>query len=155
MAHSQTTLSTDAAHRIASDLLHETGDAMTCGDFSRFSECFLLPQKLETPAGRRTIQTEQELRRTFDTVRALHERNRISHVVRHCVEAAFRDEATIVSTYETRIVTHDLLLKGRPFPALSILKHTANRWKVAYTKYEVLDSPDLMSALTSQSDPAS
>ena len=134
-------------HQIAESLLDRTGKAMDRGDFDEFADCFVYPREIETFTGKRLLANREDAREVFENVRLHYRSKGVTQVVRHCVDAAFEDEATIASTHETRLLRDNLLVQD-PFVVLSTLIRTARGWKIGSTKYAIRDAPAHNTALS-------
>lgn len=140
------TTSDDPARAIHDDLLAQTGAALISGDFDLFSACFLLPQTVDTFDGRKLIETIEDMREVFSSVRSYHRKRNVTDIVRRSTEASFRDDETIVAVHTSRLLSGSQLI-GEALSAFSIIKRTSDGWKVASSQYAVLDDPALSAAL--------
>jgi len=122
-------------------------------NFDAFLSCMSLPQKIETFAGQRFIASPQEMHRMFLAVRMYHIKNGVTDIVRHCVEAAFKDPHTVAATHETRLVSGDIMTQD-PYPGFSVLKFDGETWRIASMSYAIEDRDDLNAALMSAGTPA-
>ena len=135
-----------SARDVSEHLLERTGRAIMAGDFAGFAACFALPQEIDTFVGPRKIETLEELEATFKDVGRHYRSLGVTQLVRHCVDARFRDEDTVESTHETRLLNGDILAQA-PFPVFSILKRTDEGWKIASGQYAIADAPAHNAAL--------
>ena len=137
----------ESALSIAEDLLDRTGTSLVTGDFSIFGECFLLPQKIDTFDGPRLIETQEELRATFNDVRVYYRDAGVTYIVRRCVEATFQGPTVIHSKHETRLVCGDEY-RRQPFDVYSVIVRVEDRWRIEGSRYAIEDAPDHVAALT-------
>ncbi len=117
-------------------------------DFETFVTCFAIPQYMDTFEGRRYLETEADIRNIFDSVRSYYESKAVVELDRICVEASFRNNETIVSTHEARIIGKGAVLLQSPYPVFSILRRYDGVWKVAYSQMAITDEPRHIQALT-------
>ena len=142
----QKTLTT--AQEIAEFLLERTGNALLQDNFDAFLACVSLPQKIETFAGQRLIASVEDLQQVFSAVRTYHRRTGVTDIVRHCVEAAFKDPTTVEATHETRLVSGAVMTQS-PYPGFSVLKFDGNEWRIVSMSYAIEDRDDHNAALMS------
>ena len=136
----------ETAREVSEYLLDRTGRALLDRDVDAFLECFIVPHEIETFEGRRLIKTREDLRRVTLAVLSHYDSIGLTDLVRHCVEASFQDEKTVLATHETRLVSGSYLLR-EPFPALSVLRLTEDGWKIASCSYAIKDHKDHNAAL--------
>ena len=138
---------TASPSEISETLLARTGDALLSHDFDTFAECFCMPYSIETVNGHRTIESQADLRLTFDAVHAHLAKQQVTIMARHCVSAIFRSPDEVAATHETRLISRDILVQ-EPYPAFSLIKRQPNgSWQVGFTSYVIVDSTDLNNAL--------
>lgn len=137
----------DAAWALAEDFLKRTGDAYLTGDADAFADCFALPQKIDTLDGQRILETRQEVVNTFEAVRENYRIEGITLMDRRIVSAEFRDENTMHSTHESRLLRGDILVRD-PFLAFTIFRRSEGVWQIAYSQYVITDSAAHNRALT-------
>lgn len=121
------------ASAVSEYLLDRTGQALDVGDFDTFRDCFLLPQVMETFSGRREIRSTEDLRSIFDNVRGGLAASGVTHMVRRCLSAEYRDPRTIAATHETRLIRTGAILARDPYPVFSLLRHVDGDWRIAYS----------------------
>lgn len=134
------------AREIAEDLLARTGQGLIAGDFRPFSDCFALPNTMNTFEERRVIKTEGELETLFSDVRAYYHKIGMTEMERHIVDAEFRNPTTIVSTHQSRLVAENELVQ-QPFDVLSVLELFDGAWRIRHSEYAIVDSEDHNTAL--------
>lgn len=134
------------AREIAEDLLTRTGQGLLTGDFRLFCDCFALPKEMETFEGRRVIRTEAEMESLFNDVRAYYARIGMTDMVRHIVDAEFRNATSIVSTHQSRLVAEHELVQ-QPFDVLSVIALIDGAWRIRHSQYAIVDSEDHNTAL--------
>ncbi|ABG30204.1 hypothetical protein CEP88_12720 [Roseobacter denitrificans] len=136
-----------AAESIAEELLYITGKALLEADFRMFSECFRLPQMMETVDGRRLIATESEFLYTFNSVRRHLHKCGVVDFARTVVSAKFLDADTIGSTHVSILLGADGQERGRPYPVYSVIRRHGNIWQIVSSLYAILDNPAYNEAL--------
>lgn len=124
---------------IHQDLLDRSGKAYVEGDFDSFAACFLLPQHVATYDGTRHLETRDDLRAMFDSMRAFFAERGATHLDRQNVAAEFIAEGTISATHHSRLMAGDVVIQTA-YPAHSILKRHEGAWKVAFSQYAVPDA---------------
>jgi hypothetical protein len=124
---------------ISQDLLDRTGKAYVMGDFDSFAACFLLPQHVATHDGTRYLETREDLRAMFDSMRAFFAERGATHLDRVNVAAEFTGADTISATHHSRLMAGDRVIQTA-YPAHSILKRHDGAWKVAFSQYAVPDA---------------
>lgn len=134
------------AHEVSEHLLERSGTAMLSGDFDTFASCFELPQEMDTFHGRNLVETRDELRTIYDSVRQLYRSHGVTDMARHCVEAVFVNADTVRATHQARLLSGTELVLG-PFWAMSVLRRDGDVWRVASCQYAINDAPDLNDAL--------
>lgn len=127
------------AEEIADDLLYRTGQGLKNGNFEEFYECFEIPQVMETLEGEILMRTEDDVRASFESVRAYFKDNDVKDVVRTVVSAEFLDEETIGATHVSRLMQTGGKLFRNPYPVYSIIKHLDGGWKIMTNTYAILD----------------
>ena len=142
-----------AARTVAEDLLARTGQALVSGDFDAFAACFLLPNEIELFDGTNRVETIEDQRAIFDSVRAFHARQGVTQMVRRCVEADFLDADTIATTHVASLLRGNELLQPT-YPVYSIVRRVDGVWKIAHGKYAIANSPELDRALAAKADGA-
>lgn len=137
----------NTAREIAEDLLARSGHGLITGDFDVFCECFALPTAMETFEGRRVINTRDELKTAYNTVCAYYEKVGTTELVRHIVDAEFRNPTSIVSTHQAKIVA-DAELVQQPYDVLSVIELIDGAWRIRHSEYAIVDSEEHNTALT-------
>lgn len=117
------------------------------GDFTRFRDCFALPTAMETFEGRRVIQTVDALEAAFREVCAYYKKVGTTDMVRHIVDAEYRNPTSIVSTHQSRLVAETELIQ-QPFDVLSVIELIDGAWRIRHSEYAIVDSEDHNTALT-------
>ena len=141
-----------SAREVSEYLLQQTGTAFSQNDEDAFIQHFSLPNEIETFEGRKKINTPEDLRKVFRAVKAHYDKTGVTDVVRHCVEAAFIDETTVVATHETRLICGAMITRA-PFPVLSVLKFNGTAWQIESSKYAIEDHHAHNKALMSAGTP--
>ena len=142
---------TYSAREITQYLLDKTGRAFLTGDFDAFQSSIALPYKLETFDGQSQVKTVEELHKLFQAVRAHHRNTNVTDMARHVVEAVFKDENTLVATYETRLLNGTRLTQ-EPYPAFAVVIREDGQWKAKNMSFAIEDSPEHNALLMSAGD---
>ena len=137
----------NSATNIATRLIITTGQSLMVGDFDAFNACFEFQLRVETALATNTVVHEDQLRRTFDSVRAHYRRLGVQNMERECLSAKFEDPDTITTVHETRLVVSGGI-EQRPFTVVSTLVRRDDRWVITDTKYSISDSLTYVRALT-------
>lgn len=127
-------------------MLGQTGEALLTGNFEQFLACFELPQDMDTFAGRRHLETADDLRSVFDHVRGYFHAIGLTSLNRRCVDALFRDQDTVVTMHESRLVTHGQDLR-EPYFALGTIQRIDGIWKITFSQYAIAGSDEHSLAL--------
>ena len=136
-----------SAKEICEIILDRTGAAVVAGDFAAFACHFILPFRLETIQGIRTIDQEHDFRSVFNAVHSHMTQMRVTLMARHCIAAEHRDKDTIIGTHETRLISHGQLIED-PFPVMSIFsRQPDDSWKCHTASYDVPEGSLYRSAL--------
>ena len=128
------------AEDIAEELLHRTGRVYASKDASLAAGCFLLPQTIETSAGKCLLETEDNVRQVFENVMDYYAKNDVTEIVRTVVKAEFLDDNTVGATHVSRLMLSDGSCFRKPYPTYSILRKTQGGWKLSSSAYAILDS---------------
>ena len=134
------------ASAISEWALKETGQAMLNGDFDAFCACFHLPHTVATFEGERTIETREAFADTFMKVHRHYRQLGVTELVRHCINAEYKDEDTVEATHEARVINGRELLQ-EPFPGFTILRRIDGKWGIVHSAYAIADSPRLNRAI--------
>ncbi|QJF50197.1 hypothetical protein [Roseobacter ponti] len=132
--------------KISDDLLEKSGAAIMAADFDAFRPHFAVPQKLETFDGQRWIDSPEVLEEVFRDIVTYMRTTGVTDLIRHCVEASYKGPATIVTTYETRMLRGTELIQ-RPFPGFSVLRFSSDGWQVSGCVVAIADAPEYSRAL--------
>lgn len=143
-------IGSDNARDITTEFLDRSGLAFVNGDFEAFRECIALPYELETFQGKRTVDSEDELKSVFDAILMHHRKTGVTQMARNVLEAVHRDENTILATFETRLLNGTILTQA-PYPVFAIIIHDGESWKTNCMTFAIEDSPDHNSLLMGQS----
>ena len=138
---------TKTARDIAAELLERSGRALETGDADLFATCFTIPKEMETFEGRRVLNSLEELEAAFREVCAYYAKAGVTSMVRHIVDAEFRNPSTIVSTHEARLLAGDQLIQ-QPYAVMSIIVADGDEWRIRHSQYAIIDSTDHNTALT-------
>lgn len=139
------------ARDLAEQLLEESRQGLMSGRFELFCDGIGLPLHIDTFDGQREIRTTEELREMFDSVRHLLMQLGVTDLVRRCVEAEFTAPDMMHTTYETRMLQGNRLIRD-PFPVHSIARRIDGRWKVVSSSYAITDQPEITRVLTGDTE---
>lgn len=128
----------DLAKEIYQHLLDVIGKAHLAGDFDTYATCFALPHVLETFDRRTTIETREQLRTAFDTLRGHLDRVGVTSLTRHCTLAEFVDGDTIQGSHETWLVTDSHMIRDH-YTALMTLRRSGAGWRLQSGQYATND----------------
>jgi len=133
----------------AQRLLDQTGRGLILGDFDLFADCFRFPQVIQTFEGMRYVETREDMRYVFHQVRKHFEKMGVTDAVRHVVTSTYRDENTISTIHQSRLISGYTLVQ-KPYNVLSTIERVDGVWLVAESQYAVDDSPSLCRALVGE-----
>ena len=125
------------AFRIAQEFLDHQGDATIAGDVDGTLDFCDIPCTLESIEGRVVAMDREEMRAICKTFIAGLKAKRLTHMVRRCIAAEFKDPDTVWATYETRYVRDNQLLTEEPYTGFVILRHRGDRWKISAMQFDV------------------
>lgn len=123
-----------AAKDIYQELLDLIWDAMETQRYDDYQTYFMLPHTIVTSEGTKVLNADADLRKFFDTMCANLSMKGNSQMMRRCIAAEFKDAQTIHGSHETRVVGYAAQIWGY-YPALSVLRLTKGRWRVASAQY--------------------
>ncbi len=132
--------------KLSDRLLEQSSAAIMAANFDAFRPHFAVPLKLETFDGKRWIDNPEVLKEVFCDIVAYMRTTGVTDLIRHCVEASYKGPATIVTTYETRMLRGTELIQ-RPFPGFSVLRFSSHGWQVSGCVVAVADAPEYSRAL--------
>lgn len=135
-----------SARQVSEHLLECTGQALFNGEFETFCQYCLFPQTIQTFEGQRWIANAQEFEPIFKGVHAHLKKNGVTEMDRYCIEAEYRDEVTIETAHESRLVSRGVLVQA-PYATYSVLKFNGTLWQIASSTYAIADRPDHNAAL--------
>lgn len=127
----------EGAQRIAQHFLDGQGAATISGNVDATLEWCDIPCTLESMQGRTVATTEAEMRAICVAFIEGLKARRLTHMVRRCLQAMFKDDNTIWATYETRYIRDGKLLTEDPYLAFVILRRRADRWKISSMQFAV------------------
>lgn len=130
-----------SAGNVVADLLEKSGQAFLTDDFDAFHACIMLPYHVETFEGKRVVTTEAELRDLFLAVRAHHRKTSVTDMARNVVEAVYKDDDTVLATFETRLLNGNTLTQA-PYPVFTLVRRDSETWKAQQMTFAIEDSPD-------------
>ncbi|WP_420326076.1 hypothetical protein [Mameliella sp.] len=130
-------LSPETAQEVAASLLAATGDALATGDFELFRRNFQLPQSIATIGGTRTLNTEEDLRRTFEQIRAHYAEIGLDRLDRWIEVALFDGPNEIRSCHITHMLSKSGKLLNTPILTMSRLVRAGERWLIGGTQYTI------------------
>ena len=132
---------------ISEDLLRRSGNALFNGDFELFASCFALPQEMETPEGRKLVESMADLRAVFDGVRDYFRGAGVTKMERRSISARYAAEDRIEATHLSRLIGGGRAIQS-PYPVFSVLLKRDGEWRVSDSKYAISDSPAHRRALS-------
>ena len=131
----------ESADEVVTDLLEKSGQAFLTDDFDAFHACIQLPYHLETFEGMRIVSSDAELRDLFLAVRAHPRKTNVTDMARHVVEAVYKDDDTVVATFETRLLNGNTLTQA-PYPVFVVVRRDDMGWEAQQMTFAIEDSPD-------------
>ena len=138
--------SDDLPRAISQDLLDRSGRAYLTGDFDAFAECFALPHRITAFEGTIDLPDLAALQEVFLSLRDYFADNRLTDIVRTCIDAAYVDADTIRATHESRYLSGARLIQ-RPAVGLSTIRRLDGVWRVVDGQYAIQDADDHVRAL--------
>lgn len=134
------------ASEVVDDVLTQTGQALIDDEFETFVAYFDLPQVIETFEGPQNVETAEDLKVLFLSVRAFHKSNGVNRLVRSCREAVYTDENHIEGIFDALLFNGNALVQSMP-STFVMLNRRENVWKITYNMYGVNDESGFGSAL--------
>lgn len=138
------------AKDVAEHMLDVTGEAYRTGNPEMFSNCFSVPQYIDTFEGRRHLATKSDVTDVFQAMHRYMNSIGVTDLVRHCKSAVYFDQNTVHHTHETRLIKDNILLQD-PFTAFSTLKRFPDGWKITFSQYAITDAPAINEVLSGAS----
>lgn len=132
---------------IVEELVTATGTALMKDDFPSFRDRFAFPHVVITFSGERIVETEDQLRDTFDKVQTHYRLSGVERMERTVLHGEFQDVETILCAHETRLFRQDKLVQ-KPISVSSHLELLDGAWKITHTDYIIEDSLRYNRALT-------
>ena len=136
----------DDPRQVSQYMLDRTGHAIIADDLPLYLSCFVLPHRVQTFEGQRTVADTQALTEIYHDVRRTFSRLRVTALERRCTQAVFLAPDRVKSHYESRVLSGTQIVL-RPFPALTELLHVDGDWRVGDCQYAIADAPQLVRAL--------
>lgn len=130
-------MSENDARRIAQDFLDRQGDATMSGDVEGTLAWCDIPCSLESVQGRAVATNVVEMRAICVAFIKNLKEERLTHMVRNCVEAIFKDDDTIWAAYETRYVGEGNFRSEDPYCGFVILRRKLGKWKISNMQFAV------------------
>ena len=134
------------ARDICEASLTDTKHALLQNDFNLMAACFEMPLNIDTFEGTRTVRNRLEFSKLFDDARRYYQSIGVTEISRSCVEAAFKDEKTVVATHETRLLNGTRTLVD-PYPVMAEMKWDKRGWKIVRNSYGLTSTDGLSRAL--------
>lgn len=132
----------DQARSITQDFLDRQGEATMARDIEATLGYCDIPCTLESLQGRAVARSRAEMRAICKAFILALEGKRLTHMVRRCIDAVYKETGCIWATYETRYVREGQLLTEEPYLSFAILKRRPGGWKVSAMQFAVAqDSP--------------
>ncbi len=143
----QTMTSDLLAEEIAEDLLYKTGKALLDGSIDDVGRYFEVPQIMETLAGKRLVETEDDIRQVLARMLDYFAAHGITDVVRAVISSEFLSPDLIGSTHVSQLMRIDGTPFRAPYPTYSVIRKSQGRWRISSSIYAIVDSPDHIAAL--------
>lgn len=142
------------AEEIVEDLLYETGRALS-GEIHEIGDLFEVPQIMETPEGKRLVETEDDARRVLAGVRAYFEESGVTDIVRTVISAEFLSPDLIGSSHVTQLLREGGEPFRAPYPVYTITRRSQGLWRVSASIIAIMDCAKHVAALTGPIRPVS
>jgi len=139
------------AKSIVEHLLEVTGSAILSGDFASFAAVSDLPQLIAVKDTNVHIETMQDMRTVFDSVRAYYKKIGVTELRRSCEFVEFADPDTLRTTHVTWLIADGVSLQ-QPYPVNSVFKRVDGVWKVADGDYSLDPNSNHAAALLRPTD---
>ena len=140
-----------AAWDIAQGVMTAISEAHISGDFNSFQKYFAVPIEFETFRDTVEVKDTEELRRIFDRIQTYFQSVGLTDMVRQVLAAEFKDETTISSAHENRLMSGTTLLVD-PYPGYVTLQKTDEGWQITAGMFAIQSAPDLEYALHGSSE---
>lgn len=113
--------------------------ALLQDDFPTFRSFFSLPYEIETFKGRRFLESEDDLKGVFEALQAHYRNAGVTDIVQSVVEAMFKDDTTVVSTHETRLLNKTVLTQ-KPYAVFSVFRNDGTGWRAQSMTFAIEDN---------------
>ncbi|MEL7090217.1 MAG: hypothetical protein AAFN94_00645 [Pseudomonadota bacterium] len=137
----------DIAREISTEVLETTAAALLSGDFRTFAARVALPYRIEVEGAEVICKTLEDLKKIYRQAHQHLTQLGVSLLHRDCIAVEFKDERTIVSTHETRLLSRGLLVDD-PYPAMqTLVRGDDGVWRVQSGVYWMQPSSGFKAAL--------
>lgn len=123
-----------AAKDVSDALLEITGEALMSGNFEAFLSVFHVPQYMATLSGPIYMETEDDMRRAFDSMHAFFTSSGVTELAREVTESRFVAPDRIESTHIASTLRNGEIVTG-PYPVFSTIEKIDGTWKVTGSEY--------------------
>lgn len=123
------------ARQIAQDFLDHQGDVTLHGNVDATLDCCDIPCTMESIEGRVVATNRAEMRAICVSFINKLKIKRVTHLVRNCLEARFKDQDTIWASYKTRFVGDGNMMQEDPYVGYVVLKRRADGWKISTMQF--------------------
>lgn len=136
------------AEEIAEDVLYKAGKVLAEGRVEDIGAHFEVPQIVETPAGKRLVETEADLCQIFASQRDYLTANGITDIVRTVISSEFLAIGVIGSTHVSQLMRADGSPFRAPYPSYSIIRKSNGCWRMSSRIHAIFDNPEHVAALS-------
>ena len=137
----------DTAHAISTFVLETTAAALLSGAFDDFAACVALPYQIEVEGATVVCETREDLKKTYLNAHQHLTQLGVTLLHRDCIAVDFKDDDTIVSTHETRLLSRGLLVDD-PYPAMqTLVRGDDGVWRVQSGVYWMQPNSGFKAAL--------
>ena len=122
-------MSSTSALFIVQGSLDIHGQAVIAGNIDKMMEFTDVPCMIDTASGRLEAETVEEMRAICEQFALTLRKMCLTHIVRRCLDAQFKDPETIHAFYETRYIQHGTQIFRDPYRTFMIAKLRPQGWK--------------------------
>ncbi|GAA4223879.1 hypothetical protein J4E08_23055 [Sagittula sp. NFXS13] len=138
------------ALEIVQDGLDHHAGATMSGDIDTMMAYSDIPCAIETLSGRVIAANTSEMRAICEALVCSINAKKLSHMVRRCFEAEFKDDDTIWATYETRFLRNGVELAEDTYTSFIILKKRIDGWRFSGIQLLVSEGDPVSATLKSR-----
>ncbi|MBT0956393.1 hypothetical protein IV417_03260 [Alphaproteobacteria bacterium KMM 3653] len=124
------------AQSIAEDLQVRSRDCLLRGDLAGFADCYAVPSTIDCLSGALPVTSHEDMVEFFEAVREYFFRSNVGDLSCRVLEASFRDEDTISTSHEARLVTNEMLCL-KPYPVYWVIRRQEGVWRVVYAQFAI------------------